>query len=694
MPNYSGTPPTSQGQLSTEMSAWTTAYQCPNQFAKEADKLGWLKEQVRLSRSYLEGSRAYPDIDRALDIIAGDSTGPLPVARSHVRINRLKRQIREIVATLTDFRLVGEFKTHNNQFFNNLAVLRKLYLGWYHRKDIRRAIRKVFQYAAVQGTGYASPRAELEFANVAGEIEVVLDTYGALGVLPHQMGTDHDIQKAYATTLYNEIPYHRCLAVYPEWKDRIKPSRQNPQYQKSAMTTVAKFLSPVLSLFGIGQAKSEEGSPFPMVDVYQTYVQDLTVNDTGSTIVMGDPCTSWYYEVPTLGSDLPAGKDAQGRPVTRKATIDDCRLYPLRRLIIWTDDVVIYDGTSKWWHGLVPIVQFRMDDWPWEFLGFSLVRDNAPIQDTIINLLRVIVDNANARMNPPVGYSPNIDKALATRLDPRQPGQRIQLDENMGESFKPLYDPRYYDIPPWIPQLLESLTSTMDYQMGVADMMAFAKAKQQAPGGDTLEKMLEAAGPLIKDIASNVESSYERLIYMTMCLMFQFYTTPRKIQLVGEDQITPEEYDYDPNNMIPSHLPGEDTSKPTMYSLLERAKHYMRQFWFWVEPGSLLNITGMTRQLMLIQASKAGVLPIDWWTIAESMGLSFAPEPDGTKNMLERFLAQSRLQAGIAAEAQGAINSANGGQPAGGQNGRPPSFQAEPKMVQKTDGSTTVRTSR
>lgn len=679
-----------RGQMSSPAGGFSD-WACPPESAAEEVKLQWLTEQVRLSRTYLEGQPAYPDIERARMVLAGDRP-VLPEGRSAIHINRIKRQIREIVATITDFRLVGEFKTNNRDFFDNLGVLRKLYLGWYHRRNVRKSLRSVFQYTAVEGTGYASPRAALDMGSIAGEIEIELDAYGALGVLPHQNGTDNNIQTCYAVSLYNEIPLHRAHAVYPEFRGRLSPSRANPRYAWSPMRTFQRYGSLVLGMFGLGSAR-EAQSAFPVVDVYQTYVQDLSTNTTGKTIAMGEPGTSWYYEVPSLGSEIATGeKDASGRDTYRKATTTDALLYPLRRLIIWTDTCVIYDGTSKWWHGMVPAVQFRMDDWAWDWLGYSLVHDNRPIQEAINSLLRVMVDNANLKLNPPLGYSPNIGKGEATKVDLRQPGSRLMLDESTGEYAKPLLPPQYYTIDQQTYQMVfETLPQVMDHQMGVQDLMALAKAKKQAPGGDTLQQLLEAAGPLVKDIASNIESSVEQLVYMVMCLMFQFYTTPRKIMLVGTDQITPEEYDFQPNSMVPSHLPGEDTSRASMAGLLERAKRHMKQFWFWVEPGSLLNITGMQRQLMLAQLMKLG-LPVSWWTMFEAMSMPFAPEPEGAKNELERWMAQKRLEAAMAAELQGAVQGAIGAA-GGGQPGRPQSFQEAPHLEQRPDGSSTVRTS-
>jgi hypothetical protein len=48
---------------------------------------------------------------------------------------------------------------------------------------------------------------------------------------------------------------------------------------------------------------------------------------------MGDPGTSWFYKVPSVGQDIFAGIQ-NGQPYMRKAVPEDCSIYPFLRLMI------------------------------------------------------------------------------------------------------------------------------------------------------------------------------------------------------------------------------------------------------------------------------------------------------------------------------------------------------------------------
>src|SRR5439155_11477038 len=157
-----------------------------------------------------------------------------------------------------------------------------------------------------------------------------------------------------------------------------------------------RFKSLALNVSRSGQAEEEEVIS-PVLDVYNCYVLDTSLNMTDHPIPMGDPDTSWHYTVPPLNSDIPTGSyTSTGQPVYRKATERDAMLYPMRRLMVATDHCVIYDGTSKWFHGKVPLIKFQLDDWPWEFLGFPVLHDTMQIQEGLTNLVRGMEDKSNA----------------------------------------------------------------------------------------------------------------------------------------------------------------------------------------------------------------------------------------------------------------------------------------------------------
>jgi hypothetical protein len=121
-----------------------------------------------------------------------------------------------------------------------------------------------------------------------------------------------------------------------------------------------------------------------------------------------------------------------------------------------------------------------------------------------------------------------------------------------------------------------------------------------------------------------------------------------------------------------------------------RAKEHAKNFRFHIVPNSMHQITQTQRKLLLVQIAKAGVLPLDWWTLAEALDINnFGPPPIGTSNIMERWKAQKQIEMEMASDAlqmQQGLGTDVGG--------RPPSFQRPPELEQKDGGQrTTITTS-
>jgi hypothetical protein len=499
----------------------------------------------------------------------------------------------------------------------------------------------------VLGTGYLHVTWERDFWHT-GRGDIALKALDPRNVLPIQLASDNDLQRAYAVIIRQEVPLAQAHAMYPAHADKILPDHDAPTYLSRAKTKIERFAAPVLNLVN---STRQDTQISPTVDLYNIYILDSSINDTGQVIRMGDPGTNWSYEVPYLGQEKGTGMfDPTGREITRKCSEEECMIYPRRRLIVATRNHVIKDGPSPWWHGRVPVVQFRMDDWAWNFLGFSLVRDGSSIQDASNSLLRASVDSANLRLRPPLAFDKSVvSKNLMRRFDPRQPNAQLELDSAAGglDPIKPIFEPGQYDIPPAISELIQKLHDEGTYIMGLNDVVALQKAKQ-TPSSDSLEKMMEMAGPLVTDMSRNMERSLRDLGEMFKANCFQFYTVARKLQLLGPDGLTEEDFDFDPDTMIPSHLPWEPQSAPlSQYNRDQRAQWHQSNFVFHVTPNSLHQITQMTRKLLFLQLQRAGV-PIDPWTLAEVFDVpNFGKPPDGANTVIERWEAWQRIVAQI-----------------------------------------------
>src|SRR5208283_2501318 len=99
-------------------------------------------------------------------------------------------------------------------------------------------------------------------------------------------------------------------------------------------------------------------------------------------------------------------------------------------------------------------------------------------------------------LQPPLKYDPNVlDPTAMARINTRIPGQTVQAALGMGDPVQPLLPVAFWDVPQWIIQVLGLLKNEIDEMSVVKDLMAVAKAKQ-VPSADSIEKILEQAGPV------------------------------------------------------------------------------------------------------------------------------------------------------------------------------------------------------
>ena len=113
---------------------------------------------------------------------------------------------------------------------------------------------------------------------------------------------------------------------------------------------------------------------------------------------------------------------------------------------------------------------------------------------------------------------------------------------------------------------------------------------------DTADKMLESIGPIAKGIAMRIEKANKRIGERMKCLIPQWFDAGRLIEYVGQDRVAKEMFDYNPDDMVPSHLPdelisGSAPTTPSMYDRLTRAKFFVKKLRLISVPSTLLRIT-------------------------------------------------------------------------------------------------------
>lgn len=669
----------------------TSDWQCPPFTASPEYRMGWVEEQLEEGEGWLSGQKSYKALSsnmRIFDAVFNDKT------KSQLITNELKYDIRKFVETLSDMREIGTYGSDAPQYKPFVEMQNKLVKSVYLESFFPTRLRKTIQYAAVMGRGYMWPKCKTRNYGF-GERELVFQDLGLLDVIPVQVPSTNDVQDAYANTIYEYMPIAEAHGRFPAFQSSLQPVER------------MKFSSRVqgrrvdyAERFRYGDEPRNFGSL--TCEIRYTFIRDISINTYGKVLPMGEPGTSWYYEVPFIGQEIFGGFSG-GQPIKRKATSVDCLIYPYLRLIISNKGMSqpMYDGPAFDMHGEMPAVQYDVDDVPWEGIGLSLVGDVGSIMQTIRKTERKMDQVIQTTLNPPMGYDrtatggPKIEN-----FDLFEEDVRAGMDGKPSDVLHSLL-PDSVDVKEMHFKWLEYLKASMGKQLGVEDVGNLAALKMNV-ASDTADKMLESIGPVAKGIASNIERANSKVAYQLKFMIPQWYDVARVISILGPESIVPQVFDFDPQSLIPSHMQDEYVTgtmpdKPSYYPKLQRVRSFAKNMRLTSVPSTLLKVTQMQEQLKWLQLWR-GQAPIAFADVAKKMDIENYGDVKGATGR-ERYINEKMedLKMQALAAAQAAALGLGGGEQPGGkkkQKGRPPSGHAAPKIKKRKDGSSTVTESR
>jgi hypothetical protein len=591
-------------------------------------------------------------------------------------------------------------------------MLTKASKAVYLESDFPIQILKVLQYATVMGIGYLWPKVRATEYGY-GPREMVFDALGLLDVMPVQIpARSNDVQDAYAVTIYDYMPIAEAHGRFPLFQGKLQTVGMN-NYKSMIQAQRQDFAAS----YRYGELQ-DQGKSFGNLysEIRYTFIRDLRINNTGFELPMGDPGTTWFYKVPSVGQEI-FGGIRNGKPYMRPAMAEDCRVYPNLRLIISSAglDRPMYDGPAFDWDSKIPVIQYTVDDVPWEPGGRSLVGDVASIETTIRKHERKVDQVITARLNPPMGY--DLDNNGGSKIEHFDIFEEdVRLGLAGGEpkkSFQSLL-PDEVNVGNENWTFLKYLREALLAELGLNDVGNLANVKINM-NSDDATKQIESIGPIGKGIAMRLEKSNKRVGERVKFLIPQWFDTCRLIEYVGEDHIAREVFDYNPDDMVPSHLPdellnGNYPETPSMYDKLTRAKWLVKKLRLISVPSMLLKITAAQEQLKYLQLKRTPDCPLSWETCFEKLDIQnpkqemekyFKEQTELTKaKLIGMALAQEEMKKlGIQPPEEGGGGKGGGKGGGGGLHagGRPPSNSKQPKIAQKGAAGgaprTTVKTS-
>ena len=664
-------------------------WQVPRFEADAQKRAAWVEEQIQEGEGWLEQQRSYKDLSRNLRIFDGIIDDGIT---SSLVTNGLKYDVRKFIETISDVREIGSYGSDAAQYKQYATMLNKTSKGIYLEAGFPRAVRKALQYSAVMGRGYIWPKVKAEDYGF-GERKLIFESLGLLDVIPVQIPNTNDVQDAYSVTAFEYMPIAEAHARFPLFQDRLQPI-SDISYKNRVQCRRADYAQRFR--YGKGEARNFGDLH---CEIRYTFVRDMRINNSKFEFPMGDLNSSWYYKVPYIGMDI-IGGIRDGSPFLRPAQASDCRVYPQKRLLITSPgiDTPLYDGPAFDWHGIIPLVQYDVDDWAWEPIGRSLVGDVGSIETTKRRLERRMDQVVRTTLDPPIGYNrTEIAGPTIENFDIYKQDQRLGVD---GEPKKVLQSilPDEVRVEEVHFKFLDFLMKMREQQLGIQDLGNLANLKFNV-SGETMDKALEEIGPIAKGIAAGMETANGKVAQQLKTMIIQWYDVGRIVEIVGPDNITQEVFDFDPTALTPSHMPEEmipttpgnrtmftNPEGPSIFAKMERAKRFAKSLRLISVPSTLLKITQRDEQQKLILLKKMGA-PIGWVDILPKVGVDNFGDVKGN-TVFERWVNEEIEMIKVkAAGAQLAASLGIGGPPEGkGQGkggGRPHSLQKPPKTAQK-----------
>ncbi len=571
----------------------------------DARVLGWVKEAEQEGDAVNQADPFYNRMAKGMAYVSGDQLRHDRDAKLNylpkIVVNETRKAMMAHTSALTDIKPLVAYGTENKAFGLQAHLLNKLTVAWWINTAADMALADTAKYAWSSGTGDM----EIQWDPNAGlGGDTLLIPRDARDTLPIRPGNERDIQLWQGVTLRDE---RSISALREKWstKEHLLSRSKETSLGKvrgrfrqlvSDITSPAGGTGDTLAGLSATPANRRVPSTGGLV-LRRTFMHDWTRNLTGRTIIMGRPGTVWAYQV------------------APKALV-----YPRGRLIVWVDAGVLDDGPSPYWHGMFPVARLKLWDLPWHFFGLPILHDLMPIQDAINDTWHDFRVGVRKWMNPSVAYDRSaVSERFMKFYDPRSPGRKVALNATGGEGFKHIDGPD--------PQVLQiAREAALDLTDKFRDLAGTKNIEQllalrQSPAADTVQKYVEALTPEIRQEGRQIEAFLRGPAEMVKSNIFQFMSKARRIQALGDAGQLLEDFDYDPDSLIPALSPGEpgyvkelDKDVPRD----QRAQFFTKTFVFKVEPGSLLAMNASERKLMDLQLSRMGML--DFWTLMESLG--------------------------------------------------------------------------
>lgn len=664
--------------------------------SNDSKLLDYLHHSVESSKTFLRSNRAWriAEINREL-LLGGDKNIEGLSSKIKLAIRKLRRQGREIVGNAANIKPNFSIRTAKSDTSGNdkAATYEELKDFWWRDREVDGTFKESATEAA-NSIGYVFLWPEYDC--ITGQVEIQAYAKNYKEVFPYQMGPDNNLDKAYSVTIWSEMPIAEFREKFPAYANSVDASRTAPSYLGKAFQAVKNKVKGLRGILdrGLDRSTNKVVNPsFPMVDVFYTFTRDESLNRSNKTVRMGTLLQGELaghdsYEVPAYDVTIGNEKDA--------------KLFPFRRLTIWTANQILSDGPPKWITFNLPVADLRFERVPKEFLGMPILNDGRTLEETLNEMINSIYERIYSKAKFPIGFDealpPQVKNAIRKGGIKALVGKGLEMNLRTAIApIKALFDKGLFDIDGNEFQVITSLMELLDYIVGTNDFSNLQR-KNQVPAADTLEAFVQSMGVLSVDHEREMSRGVAKLGRIWLQFAPQVYTLKRRITVVGANAVDVKDMDYDPENLVPKLDPKAE-GKPYW----KRLKEHLQKYNLVSIPGSMQERQSVTNKLTLLQMLKSGV-PISTRKLYDTF------IGDGNYDQVrEQWVAEQKENAVLAANIRAEVEKiAQAGQSpeSGGlvqqvmaalqnQNtmmeGRPPTNNSSPRQEIKTDSDGTQR---
>jgi hypothetical protein len=563
--------------------------------------LGWLKEWTQEGDLINRSDPSYDSIERAFQYVVGEQRNDdqrklkyLP----QVTINETRKAMQAHVSAITDFEPVVGWKGPPEAQLQ-ADLLNKYLLAEWITLMLDLDLGDCVKYSLAAGTGDLGIDWDPHIPLGGGHQFSARDPRDTLPLRP---STARSIQTWEGVCLREEHSVNALKGMYPTKQHLFRAATENNLGRimgrfRMGLSRLLTPADPLDQIGGQGAAAMTRRIRRGSLCLYRGYFHDRTHNLTDKVIPMGTPGANWAYLVPP------------GKP-----------LYPRGRLVVATDDAIIYDGPNTYFHGLYPVCRLKLWSVPWQFLGVPLFNDLLPVQDAINDTVQDARLGIQQWLNPDITYNRNaVSETTMKLMDPRRPGKRVRVAPGFGDPWTKELGPNPQILSMCI-ELWEKLTTKFTDLAGTANLQALLQLRQM-PSADTIEKYYNALTPEIRNEARTVEAFLRDISEMIKVNYFQFLSKAKRVQILGSGGQSLVDFDFDPNTLVPAMAKGDekyvkeldkdDTTRD------ERALFIANQLQFVVAPNSVLAIDATERKMMRVQLARMGYY--DFWSLHETL---------------------------------------------------------------------------